>query len=68
MKFLGPKDIWQETIGSEFSGDVEYRTHFECAAVTARRARVLDLGQVRYACRVIMKVTLRNPFFIEFRK
>jgi len=58
---------WATTLGSNFSGDAEYEIAFE--SPVAGRAR-LDLGEVRYACRVVLnerevKRLVWKPFVAE---
>lgn len=43
---------WRPFLGEAFSGDAVYECRFRVDAATARAAAWLDLGEVRYACRV----------------
>jgi len=45
---------WRAQVGDGFSGDVEYTVEFQCSGDVAKRAHVLDLGEVRYACSVTL--------------
>ena len=41
-------------LGRDYSGDVSYECEFDVSAQTAHEAEWLDLGDVRYACRVLI--------------
>lgn len=45
---------WRGKLGEDFSGDAEYRVSFECNKDIVEKACLLDLGEVRYACEVIL--------------
>ncbi len=45
---------WRSAVGGEFSGDVEYIRNFDCSAGMAKRAKLLHLGKVNYACDVFL--------------
>jgi hypothetical protein len=45
---------WRRQLGEHFSGDAEYSIVFRCAPTQAGRPARLDLGDVRYACEVIL--------------
>ena len=42
---------WHSLIGNEFSGDVEYTLQFTVNSDITRKQVLLDLGDVKYACR-----------------
>ncbi len=41
---------WRQMVGDTYSGDVEYMVSFKCTGTVKKKARVLDLGDVRYVC------------------
>jgi len=43
---------WGAALGKDFSGEAVYESRFDCTPVAAADARWLDLGDVRYACRI----------------
>lgn len=43
---------WSRLLGEAFSGEAVYECRFAASATMARDAAWLDLGEVRYACRV----------------
>lgn len=45
---------WRNTIGDNYSGDVEYTVNFKCTETVKKSARILDLGDVRYVCQVTL--------------
>lgn len=45
---------WRAVVGEGFSGDVAYAIIIECSNETAAPAAVLDLGEVRCACAVML--------------
>lgn len=64
---------WRKLLGAHFSGDAEYCLAFRCAPEHAGRPARLDLGDVRYACEVILNgqsVGRRawRPFVIDLGK
>ena len=48
---------WRYRLGDDFSGYAEYKVDFECGEEQAKKACILDLGQVRYNCGVILNGT-----------
>jgi hypothetical protein len=45
---------WTQKLGENFSGDVEYILRFNCTEEESKKCTVLDLGTVKYACKVII--------------
>ncbi len=45
---------WRPIIGNDFSGEVEYMVSFTCDMGQAQKASILDLGDVQYACEVLL--------------
>jgi hypothetical protein len=43
---------WSAALGKAFSGEAVYENRFECTGAVAADAAWVDLGDVRYACRV----------------
>ncbi len=45
---------WRSLLGEDFSGDAVYRTEFTLTPGQAEKPAMLDLGDVRYACEVLL--------------
>lgn len=45
---------WREALGANFSGEALYAASFNCPRELAGRRAMLDMGDVRYACEVLL--------------
>ncbi len=45
---------WREYLGEYFSGDARYTVEFDCSKDLTLLSAKLDLGEVKYACQVIL--------------
>lgn len=43
---------WKGALGKGFSGTAEYSVQFKCSSDKAKKAHILDLGNVKYCCEV----------------
>lgn len=63
---------WRQVQGDIYSGDVEYIVKFRTTKFVKKNAKVIDLGDVRYACQVSLNgepigKKIWNPFVFDIR-
>ncbi len=45
---------WKKYLGEYFSGDAKYKIEFECSEQVCSADVILELGQIKYACEIIL--------------